>query len=105
NPEAAVGQKVQFQGIDQLFTINGVVEDFHFGSMHKSISPLVFTHIRNANMYRYLSFQLSPSDWGNAVAAIETKWRQLLPGAPFEFEFMDDALQKLYQTEVQLKKA
>ena len=28
-----------------------------------------------------------------------------MPGAPFEYNFMDDALKKLYATELQLKKA
>lgn len=28
-----------------------------------------------------------------------------MPGAPFEYHFMDDALKKLYATELQLKKA
>jgi putative ABC transport system permease protein len=39
------------------------------------------------------------------MAAIENKWRQLMPDAPFEFSFMDETLQKLYQSEMQLKKA
>ena len=101
----AVGQHVKFQGFDQLFTIDGVVENFHFGSMHKAISPLIFTHIRNTNQYRYLSFQLAPGELGESVAAIERKWQQLLPGTPFEFAFMDDALKQLYTSEIQLKKA
>lgn len=28
-----------------------------------------------------------------------------MPGAPFEYNFMDDALAKMYKTEIQLKKA
>ena len=28
-----------------------------------------------------------------------------MPGAPFEYKFMDDTLEKLYKTEIQLKKA
>ena len=37
--------------------------------------------------------------------AIESKWRQLMPNAPFEHTFIDDTLQTLYQSEIQLKQA
>lgn len=33
------------------------------------------------------------------------KWTALMPDAPFEYQFMDDALAKVYATELQLKKA
>lgn len=104
-PALAVGEQVNFLGFDQIFTINGVVENFHFGSMHKAINPLVFTHIKNANLYRYMSFQINPSNLASSLASIENKWKTLLPETPFEFNFMDDAIRQLYKTEIQLQKA
>lgn len=40
-----------------------------------------------------------------SITALQKKWSILLPDAPFEYHFMDDALAKLYSTEVKLKKA
>jgi len=40
-----------------------------------------------------------------AVTRIRNKWKELLPGAPFEYTFMDEKFQSLYQSELQLKKA
>lgn len=105
NPDLAIGHKVKFQGVNQHFIINGVAENFHFYSMHKTIRPLAFIHIRNNNQFRYLSFQIPPANLGESVAAIKNKLAQLLPEAPFEFTFMDETLRQLYKSEIQLKKA
>lgn len=104
-PDLAVGEQVNFLGFDQIFTIHGVVENFHFGSMHKAISPLVFTHIKNSNQYRYMSFHIKPFDLAASLASIENKWKVLLPETPFEFNFMDDSIRQLYKVEIQLQKA
>src|SRR5690606_4681110 len=39
------------------------------------------------------------------IAAIEEKWRALMPDAPFEYTFMDETLRSMYATEMQLRKA
>ena len=42
---------------------------------------------------------------GNTIAELQKKWSALMPGAPFEYKFMDETLGKLYKTEIQLKQA
>jgi putative ABC transport system permease protein len=105
NASEAVGQQVRVHNFPNALTIAGVAGNFHFESMHQTIKPLAFVHIHETNSYRYLSFRITPSNLGKSMAAIENKWRQLMPDAPFEFSFMDETLQKLYQSEMQLKKA
>ncbi len=73
--------------------------------MQQKIQPFVFVHVRLTNVYRYLSFKLKPGSTGNTIAAIEKKWAALLPGSSFEYKFMDETLENLYKTEIQLKKA
>ncbi|WP_028523508.1 ABC transporter permease [Runella limosa] len=104
-PESALGQQVRLVGFGQLFHIVGVTKDFHFQSMRDQVGALAFVHLKTLNNYRYFSFKLRPSTVAEGVAAVEHKWRELLPGAPFEYKFLDDMLQKLYQTEIRLKKA
>jgi len=92
-------------GDPTIFTIKGVARNFHFGSMQKAIPPIVFFNVRYSPLFRYLSFKLKPGNVNAAIAAIGKKWSQLLPGSSFEYTFMDDTLQKLYTSELQLKKA
>jgi len=105
DPEDAVGQQVRMHDSHEIFNIGGIIKDFHFASMHDHIKPLAFVHVRNGSIYRYLSFKMQPGNVGDKMAAIEKKWRQLMPDAPFEYVFMDDSLMRLYKTEIQLKKA
>ena len=105
NPEAAIGQKVIMHFNQEPFTVSGVIGDFHFGSMHEPIRPLLIMNVKATNNYRFMSFKIPGGDVNASIKAIEEKWRQLLPDAPFEFKFMDDTLEQLYQSEIQLQKA
>lgn len=104
-PEAAVGHAVRFQGSPQTFRIKGVVRDFHTGTMHQTIGPVAIVHLQNRPAYRFFSFRLTTNEATATIAAIERKWHELFPDSPFNYAFMDQTLQKLYQTELQLEKA
>ena len=56
-------------------------------------------------IFRYLSFQLKPGNIAANIAALQQRWSQLLPDAPFDYSFMNDTLARLYTTEMQMKKA
>jgi len=103
DPKDAIGQPVMIGRIPS--TICGVVADFHFGSMQGSIPPMAFFNVNYFAAYRYFSIKVNGGDMQKNLEALQKKWAELLPGAPFEYHFMDDALKKLYSTELQLKKA
>jgi putative ABC transport system permease protein len=73
--------------------------------MQQRIQPITVMNVNFTNFYRYFSFKLKPGNTQKSIEALQKKWSAVLPGAPFEDDFMDDALQKLYRTEIQLKKA
>jgi len=104
-PSDAVGKLVRMHYAPQSFTITGVTKDFHVGSMHKMITPLFFINVKDNIFYRFLSFKIQAGNLPESMANIEHKWKELMPNSVFEYVFMDDTLQKMYQSEVQLKKA
>jgi putative ABC transport system permease protein len=104
-PHLAIGQKVKVQGSNTLFTIGGVVKDFHFGPLQESIPPLYFVHVRSAPLFRYMSFRLNPGNVSTHIASLQNKWKVLFPDAPFDYKFIDDTLSKLYLMETRMKKA
>jgi len=104
-PAQAVGQRFRFTAFQQYFTIAGVVKDFHFDAMGAPIIPAVFTHIGLANSYRFLSFKLRPGNIPNELADLQKQWSKLLPGSPFEYQFMDETLSTIYSAELRLQKA
>src|SRR6201999_4444176 len=54
-PREAVGQKMRLLGVRDIFTVSGVVKDFHFNAMGAPIQPEVFTHLTKVPIYRFFS--------------------------------------------------
>jgi ABC-type antimicrobial peptide transport system permease subunit len=104
-PQDAVGRRVQLFGQQRLFTVSGVVKDFHFEGMGQTIQPEVFLPVKGFITYRYFSFKLHPGNIGTTMAGLQRAWSLLLPGAAFEYKFMDEYLQSVYTDELRLKKA
>jgi putative ABC transport system permease protein len=103
NPNDAIGHKIMYW--DEPCEICGVTADFHFGSMQAKILPITFINVNRSPFYRYFSFKVKPGDLQKSVSAIQKNWAQALPGEPFEYHFMDDALTRVYTNEIQLQKA
>jgi putative ABC transport system permease protein len=105
NPADAVGKQLTLPGNGRPLVVAGVTKDFHFGSMQQAIRPITFLHVGTTNQYRYFSFKLKPGNISTSLAALQKQWSVLMPGAPFEYKFMDDTLKYVYRSEIQLKKA
>jgi putative ABC transport system permease protein len=107
DPNDAIGQKIIIPAYSNTlpYTIRGVTADFHFWSMQEKIKPLTFMNVNNTYAYRFFTIKLKPGNIQSSIEALQNKWAQTMPGAPFEYHFMDDALSKLYATELHLKKA
>jgi len=105
NPNEALGQQVRTVGDPRRFTVVGITQDFHFNSMQQAIQPMLFFSVKGVPIYRYLSFKLYPGNIGHSLDAIQKQWQNLFPDSPFDYAFMDQTLQKLYSTELQLEKA
>lgn len=107
NAADAIGQKVFIPAYSNTvpFTVCGVTADFHFGSMHDKIQAMTFINVNYSHVYRFFSIKLKPGNLPAGIASLQSKWAALMPGAPFEYHFMDEALANLYATELQLKEA
>lgn len=101
----AIGKQVRVINDPTVFTIKGVTNDFHFGSMQQRIAPIAIFNVQFATIYRYLSFKINPANIPATISTLQRKWNVTMPGAAFEYKFMDDTLFAMYQTEIQLKKA
>ncbi len=83
---------------DSLWRANviGVVQDFHFESLHKQIQPLVILYQPNV---QYLSIRVRPENLTATVQAVATLWHEFAPQQPFEFSFLDQDFDAQYRAE------
>ncbi|HMK25919.1 MAG TPA: ABC transporter permease [Chitinophagaceae bacterium] len=98
-PGEAIGKKM-FLGEQRPGEVKAVVKDFHFASLHNTIEPLVLFPGWGSN----LIVKMSGKNLAQTIAFIGNKWKQLAPHRPFEYRFMDDDFNKLYDSETRTAK-
>ncbi|MCE7994462.1 MAG: FtsX-like permease family protein [Roseivirga sp.] len=99
SPEEAIGKRAHMNGRNGI--VRGVVKDFHFASMHEKIQPMSFLPERDFNN---VLVRISGQNIENTLSKVQERWRRLAPNVPFEYEFMDDEYNNLYNTEQRLSK-
>lgn len=82
------------------FEVIGVMEDFHYLSLHHQVEPLIL--MQAAWTPSYLAVRLKDGDLANQINTVKSLWNELAPTAPFEYTFMDDDYQKFYEAEQRL---
>jgi len=103
-----VGKRVVMGGVGGLtMTIAGVVKDFNLESLQKKVQPLVMANVNEpmTRAYRYYSVKINTANAAATLAALQAIWKNQFPDAGFEYAFMDEKFQAMYQSELQLKKA
>ncbi len=75
----------------------GAVGDFHFQSLHHTVSPLVLEF--NPDEYQYLLVKVNPKHLDETIKFIDARWKAISDGIPFDYEFLDQEFDKLYKTE------
>jgi len=75
--------------------------------MQKSVQPLLLVDLNEpfTRSYRYFSLRLNPVSIDHSIAAVQDTWKHIFPESGFEYTFMDQTFQHLYQSELQMKKA
>ena len=80
----------------KTFTIIGVIKNFHFESLRRNIGALSLSLSANSGS---ASFRLSGDNVPAVTKQIEAKWKQMAPGQPFSYQFMDDSFENMYRAE------
>ncbi|MBO3698182.1 ABC transporter permease [Roseivirga sp. E12] len=88
-----IGEKLY---VGPAYTIVGIIKDFHFQGMHEKIQPFFF---RLDSGSRNIMVKLSGDNQAKTLKKIEALHSSFNPGYPFEFRFIDDNYQKLYDEE------
>lgn len=94
--DAAIGKNFSYGG--QKGKIIGVINDFHFESLHQRIIPLVLLVPRDGRFNR-MSVKVSGANMPAALAHIESTWKKFLPETPFTYTFLDERFEDLYRAE------
>jgi putative ABC transport system permease protein len=83
------------------YTIVGVVKNFNFESLRQNIGPLCF--LIGDNSWS-TAFKVSTTNVTGLVKNIESKWKAMVPGMPFSYQFLDESFDNMYRAEQRVGK-
>ncbi len=92
--EEAVGRTIH-RGVPG--TVVGVVRDFHFESLHTPIGPLLI--FLDKNSIRQMFVKIDGSQTADVLKSLESAWSARVGHRPFDYHFMDEDFDALYQAE------
>jgi putative ABC transport system permease protein len=81
-------------------TIKGVVKDFNFQSLHNNIRPLALVVVPEWD--NHIAIKISGSNIEQTLDYIEKVSTQIAPDFLFEYSFLDEEFDALYQSEIRL---
>jgi putative ABC transport system permease protein len=92
--EEAVGKKLNFGSPTY---VKAVVGDFYFNSLHHQVGPLaIMVDPEQANV---ILAKLPKGNPAEHLAKMEGIWKSLAPDRPFNYKFVDQEYDRMYQTE------
>ncbi|HHH49575.1 MAG TPA: ABC transporter permease [Saprospiraceae bacterium] len=87
---------------DSVFrNIIGVVKDFHFQGLDKTIEPLAISGIYYRNE---VSFKVSTNNLSTTINGIQKLWPNIEPNHPMRYSFLDENFAKQYQSQKRFRK-
>jgi putative ABC transport system permease protein len=91
------------EGENDVYTIVGVIKDFHFQSLHHIISPLFLVHHQksfNPGVDGQITLRVNTQNVTAVLERLGTLWANMQPEIPFRYAFLDQEWAKLYEKEI-----
>ena len=101
-----IGKKLQIWSTRKAYTIIGIMENVHFESLHRDVRPMGYLMPEAINSTRrpYLFVKVNLPQMEKFLPFLRDSWNELNPPVPFEFSFLDERVDSLYQGDVRAGK-
>jgi len=95
--ESPIGK--QFEIVERG-TVIGVIDNFHFQSLHNKIQPLALYIYPDT--FRYLLVRIRAEDISRSLQFLRRKWQEFFPAQLFGYSFFDQDFGRMYKAETHL---
>jgi len=86
----------------ETLSVIGVIENFHFESLKQNVTPVII--YLSERPQGSISFRFQSKNTNEVIETVEAKWKELAPGQPFNYYFLDDRFSSMYANETRLGK-
>ena len=103
NSKSAIGQILtdkNKKGRIFEYEIIGVTSNFHQNSLKSAFTPIVF-HLEDGSGMKYFVIKVDASRTNDVVKQIESSYKWLFEGTPFQYFFLDEFFDQQYLAEQQ----
>lgn len=100
NLENPIGITIPFMQ-NVTLRIVGIINNFHYESLHKPIEPLMIVNRIFPNL---ITINYTPGKTQETIRSVEQLWEEFSPNSPLTYEILSDDLAKLYSEEARLKR-
>ncbi|MEO7990281.1 MAG: ABC transporter permease [Chryseolinea sp.] len=100
NPADIIGKKFSQWGREG--EVIGVVKDFNYTSLHRTIEPLTLPFEAYAS--RYMTLKVKSKNITETIQEVKEVWGRLVPHRPFLYSFVDDDFNRQYKSDFIFRK-
>ena len=93
--QEAIGAKMM-----RMFTIIGVVNDFHERSLREAVMPAIYT--TGQGYMKYITVNIDPTNIRETLDLLRQQWKVSFPSTPFEYVFLDEYFNHQYDEDRRL---
>jgi putative ABC transport system permease protein len=100
-----IGKKILYGGdyrrgvVGNQATIVGIIEDFHFLSVHNTITPLMLRLYNEEHVGQSLSVRFNTQDVAGIRDYFQEEFLAIFPELAFDYEFVDEFHREMYAEE------
>ncbi|WP_423147758.1 ABC transporter permease [Rubrolithibacter danxiaensis] len=94
----AVGKQIKSSGGNQIYTVIGVMKDFHYDDMQTPIGPLIHFYNRPDNLesFNSLAIRINKKHIQEVISQLKNEFKNIPARRDFSYKFMDDMVDKQY---------
>jgi putative ABC transport system permease protein len=84
------------------FYVIGVVQDYHYESLHQTVRPAAMALLNGAWDWwpeQYISLRVRTQNLSGTLGYLKSTWDRFIPGKPLEYTFLDNDYAALYDNE------
>jgi len=100
-PEEIIGKRFP-SGLSGNVYVCGVVEDFHFQSLHEPVIPYGFHNSTTNNLFSYILLKVKEGNLSQQLLTYEEIFKRHFPNDVFEVKFPDMIMAKAYEEDRQM---
>lgn len=102
--EDILGTRINFYG-DRYFHVVGVVKNIHYESKHQKVHPMAILNMNHPDHNTgYITVKIAGGNYTQTINNLSDIWGKHANGFDFDYAFLDNQYDSMYQNEMQTKK-